>query len=253
MQDTPTADLLARLADLTHDARDAIAEVVRRREPAAARPLIRRLGARTGEDAELLAALAVVGTRAVLPLLRQTARTRPELADTLETLHAQLRRPPEHAPTDAGPGWQDLGGGRLALGPRPKVRALAGLGATHLATLLSEGEGARELGEAAARAGLTWLWLPLPNGDPPTQARTVEVLATLDAWIGLLAGGAAIYLHCAAGIHRTGMIGHALLRRLGAPPEEARRLLSALRPITAAEVGERRLEWGERAVGSPAS
>lgn len=248
MQETPTTELLARLADADVDGREVIAELVRRREPAAARPLIRRLTARAGEDAEILAALAQLGTRAVLPLLRQAARTRPELAEALETLHAQLRRPPAETPPSP-PSWQHVGGGRLAIGPRPRVRALAELGATHVATLLSESEGARELGAAARGAGLQWLWLPLPNGEPPSQARTVEVLATLDAWIGLLAGGAAIYLHCAAGIHRTGMIGYGLLRRLGMTPDAARQQLSALRAITAAEVGERRLEWGDRAAG----
>lgn len=164
-------------------------------------------------------------------------------------MHAQLRRPSPAALNDIAPTWQAVGGGRLALGPRPRVRALPDLraaGATHIATLLSEHEGARDVGDAAVRAGLAWLWLPLPNGDPPPQARTPELLAALDAWISHLSGGAAIYLHCAAGIHRTGTIAHALLLRLGLPASDARRLLSALRPITAAEVGEHRLAWGLR-------
>lgn len=251
MQTAPTDELLARLAAPEVDCLGTIAELVRRNERAAARPLIRRLRARVSpaEDAAILAALAELGTRAVMPMLQHAARARPDLADALTALHAQLRRPPPAAHGDLTPGWQDLGGGRLALGPRPRVRALPGLrdaGATHLATLLSEPEGARDVGEAAARAGLAWLWLPLPNGDPPAQARTPELLATLDAWLALLSGGAAIYLHCAAGIHRTGMIAHALLLRRGLPADGARRLLSALRPITAAEVGEHRLAWGLR-------
>lgn len=252
MDDTPTTELLARLAAPDVDCLDVIAELVRRGEPAAARPLIHRLRARVSpaEDAAILAALARLGTRAVMPMLQHAARARPDLADALTSLHSQMKRQPSPAALAGTPaGFHDVGGGRLALGPRPRVRALPDLrdaGATHLATLLSEAEGARELGEAAVRAGLEWLWLPLRNGDPPASSQVPEILATLDAWIDRLAGGAALYLHCAAGIHRTGMIAHALLRRIGLPSDEARRLLSALRPITAAEVGEHRLAWGER-------
>jgi protein-tyrosine phosphatase len=141
------------------------------------------------------------------------------------------------------------GGGRLGVGHRPKVKALAGLraaGVTHLATLLSEAEEAKRLGAAAAAAGLVWLWLPLPNGDPPPEARRYEIREALSRWGGLLASGAGLYLHCSAGIHRTGMIAYALLRSLGRSAEEARRDIAEMRPLTAAGVGEARLSWGDQ-------
>lgn len=249
MLELDTVELLARLAEPGAPRLAAIAELARRREPAASRPLIGLLRGdlAADEQAAVLAALELVGHRAILPLLQHIARARPELAERLAAVREQLQRP---APaTEPGLRWVAVGGGRLAIGPRPKVRALAELragGATHLVTLLCDTEGAQSLGDAAADAGLAWLWLPLRNGDPPASAHDPAMRATFDAWAALLADGAALYLHCAAGIHRTGMITHALLRRTGHAPGAALRLLSELRPLTAAEAGDARIAWGHR-------
>jgi protein tyrosine/serine phosphatase len=58
-----------------------------------------------------------------------------------------------------------------------------------------------------------------------------------------LRDGGRIYLHCSAGIHRTGMIAAALLFHLGHDDEQTRAILAALRPLTASDVGEARLDW----------
>lgn len=245
MRDQATSQLLARISTAPESCIPELEELALRRDPSALRPLLARLRLRVSEaeDEAVLGALAAVVTAASAPLLRQAARTRPELTGRLEAIAASIKQSGSLALQ-----WVDLAGGRLSVGPRPKLRGLGALrdsGVTHLATLLSAQEGAEELGAAARAAGLAWVWLPLANGDPPGLAQTPEVLAVLDAWGEVLAGGACIYLHCAAGIHRTGMIAYALMRRLGLAADTARQRLAELRPITASDVGELRLAWGD--------
>jgi hypothetical protein len=59
---------------------------------------------------------------------------------------------------------------------------------THLVTLLSQKEGSQTIGMQARSAGLTWTWIPMPNGDIPreelverlSQMRTRIVSSVLD-------------------------------------------------------------------------
>jgi protein-tyrosine phosphatase len=147
-----------------------------------------------------------------------------------------------------------VGGGRLALTHRPKLKnlpALQALGVTHLVTLLAEREGARQIGDAAIAAGLAWIWIPLDGGDVPSEAKTAELRAVLGRLKDIVAAGGQIVVHCSAGIHRTGMFGYALLRQLGLAADEARGKLAELRSVTAEGVGDDRLAWGDSLVDAP--
>lgn len=140
-------------------------------------------------------------------------------------------------------------GGGLALTHRPKRKdftAWKASGVTHVVTLLTEREAARDIGKAVMDAGLHWLWIPMDGAKVPDAARTEELLPALDEIVGILARGGRVVVHCSAGIHRTGMFGYALLRRLGLVPEEAHTMLVTLRAETAAGVGAERLTWGDR-------
>jgi protein-tyrosine phosphatase len=141
-----------------------------------------------------------------------------------------------------------VGAGAVALTHRPKLKALPALraaGVTHLVTLLSGKEGARDIGAAAQAAGLEWVWLELANGQRPDPPAADAAAATLARLAGLVGGGARVAVHCSAGIHRTGMIGYALLRTCGLEPAAAAATLAELRAVTAAGVGGERLEWAE--------
>lgn len=149
------------------------------------------------------------------------------------------------------PTFLSLAGGRLALGHRPKKSALVALaseGCTHVLTLMAEREGAPQVGEFSRATGLRWLWFPLDNGDPLPAARARDAHDLLDQLTSLLHAGGSVFVHCSAGIHRTGMITNALLRRLGLPQGQARAALRELRQVTAEGVGEHRLAWGDRLV-----
>lgn len=142
----------------------------------------------------------------------------------------------------------EVGPGAVALTHRPKLKALPALraaGVTHLVTVLSRKEGAPEIGAAARAAGLEWTWLELPNGQRPGPPYRDAATGTLAALARLVGGGAHVAVHCSAGIHRTGMIGYALLRTCGLDPEAAAVTLAGLRAVTAEGVGAERLAWAE--------
>src|SRR5262249_4815389 len=85
-----------------------------------------------------------------------------------------------------------------------------------------------------------WIWLPMP-GASLEALRRIELEAMLSklAESIALATSPRIYLHCSAGIHRTGFLASVLLR-LSHVPDIAGALL-ALRRVTAEQLGEDRL------------
>lgn len=146
-----------------------------------------------------------------------------------------------------------VGSGALALSPRPKLKDLPALrtaGMTHVVTLLTENEGALQVGAAATRAGLSWIWIPLHGAAVPDSTRTAELRQVLRELCELIEAGNKLFVHCSAGIHRTGMFGYALLRRLGLNADAARAKLAELRQVTAEGVGLDRLAWGDALVSN---
>jgi hypothetical protein len=148
--------------------------------------------------------------------------------------------------------WEPVGGGRLTLWHRPKVGFVAALpaaGCTDVVTLLSEREGAPQLGEAVKAAGLGWLWLPMPNGRPPIGPAHDQALQGIQLLAQRLSEGRSALIHCSAGIHRTGMIAYGLLRWVGVAPEEALAKLGRMREHTRAGVRPEHLAWGDGLTG----
>ncbi len=145
--------------------------------------------------------------------------------------------------------WQPVLGGQLCVGHRPskkKTEALKIQGATHLLTLLTDSEGAKSVEKLALSHELTWLWFPMEGGDPLPAARDNEARQLFSEMKALLEQGESIYIHCSAGIHRTGMLTNGLLRYLGNSQTEAEELLTALRQETSQGVGDHRKAWGDR-------
>ena len=139
--------------------------------------------------------------------------------------------------------------GTLSIGHRPKIKTLADYkqrGVSHIVTLLSDKEGALDIKKAVYDNDLQWLWLPLENAQPPCLDRNDEIVETFNKWKTLLNEQAHFYIHCSAGIHRTGMIAYAFLRYLGLNVPEATRQLEQMRLTTAENVGHHRLTWGDR-------
>lgn len=139
--------------------------------------------------------------------------------------------------------------GTLSIGHRPKIKNLKDYkkwGVTHIVTLLSEKEGALDIEKAVYENDLHWLWLPLENAQPPDRDRNDEILGIFKQWKTLLNDHASLYLHCSAGIHRTGMIAYAFLRYLGFNAPQAAQELEQMRLMTAQKAGFQRFAWGDQ-------
>lgn len=145
--------------------------------------------------------------------------------------------------------WIGIRGGRIAIGHRPGTKLIADIrlqGGSHVFTLLSQTEGARAIEKHAKKEKLCWLWFPMNSASPPGEDRIPELRSIFADMSAALENGASVYIHCSAGIHRTGMVTYGFLRYIGLPPEEARKRLKDLRDATSENVGENRLSWGDR-------
>lgn len=143
--------------------------------------------------------------------------------------------------------WVSVFDGYLAIGHRPSGKLVANLklqNTTHLLTLLSESEGSRDIKILCDKSDMGWLWFPMKSAGSPAEDRLQELAAIFQKMESILKDGGKIYIHCSAGIHRTGMITFAFLRFIGLDIEEAETKLTELRPTTSEGVGEDRMEWG---------
>ena len=109
--------------------------------------------------------------------------------------------------------------GRLICGPRPQrpfresVGALVEAGVSTVACLLEDHEVPRELAAAYDTAALEVLRFSIPDfGSPDEQG----VSALLDELLRRLRDRETIYLHCFAGLGRTGTVLACLLKAAGA-------------------------------------
>ncbi len=155
---------------------------------------------------------------------------------------------PGVAPKQQAPRLVGLSAGRLGLWGKPSPHKLADWherGLTTLVSLLSEAEGALKLGQSAKRLGVEWFWFDQPNGNNLPPARQGELLRLLEEINKRIDAGAWVVLHCAAGMHRTGMAAYALLRLRGLSPADALGVMRLARPVTHEGVGAKRLAWVE--------
>ena len=137
----------------------------------------------------------------------------------------------------------------LILGPRPGKKskdAIAAQGVTNIVTLLSPREQPDSVSKIARSIGADWHHFPIDGGHIETLA-TVDLsrLFLLYDEIVRARAAAVIYLHCSAGIHRTGFVIYALLRYRGLSPGAAIAEVANLRAVTSEQVGEDRLALAE--------
>merc|ERR1712129_337833 len=142
--------------------------------------------------------------------------------------------------------------GSLAARGRPNPETLLALqhckGVTAVVTLLRQDEGpgaAALLGQACERLGLKRCHAPLAGPKEMGMIGSGKVMLTHEdiesfrkvrqAKEWLESGGDNIVVHCAAGLHRTGIFLYVLLRELGELPTDALNRIQLMRPETADE------------------
>jgi protein-tyrosine phosphatase len=142
-----------------------------------------------------------------------------------------------------------VGKGRLALYHRPRHDTFAiarRKGCTHVVTLLKDIEDAEHYGKMAREAGLTWIWLSVPNGKYPQADLHERLVAAMPELSRLLDEGNSLMIHCSAGVHRTGMVAYGLLRWRGLNPAQATQIIRRTRKETAEGMMDKRKVWGDR-------
>ena len=131
--------------------------------------------------------------------------------------------------------------GRLICGPRPPrpfregVAALVDLGVSTIACLLDDHEMPPELVAAYETAALEVLRFRIGDFGRPANAGALSVF--LDDLLLRLRRRGTIYLHCFAGIGRTGTVVACLLKSAGAPGDPVR-LVRAIYDARAVETEE---------------
>jgi len=118
-----------------------------------------------------------------------------------------------------------------------------------LVTLQSVKENVKELQKITTAQNIKWLHVPLDGANMPfLQRKDVQnvLISNLTKLNADLHGNAEkVLIHCAAGIHRTGIFTYSLLRVQNLSPEESRKKLKDLREATLKGVQDRRLEYAE--------
>ncbi|MBX2797698.1 MAG: dual specificity protein phosphatase family protein [Myxococcales bacterium] len=137
--------------------------------------------------------------------------------------------------------WCPVGEGEMALGHRPgkKLRAqLEAQSCTLVVSLLSQTES-----QASEHAGR--VRLPLAGAVPPPEERDDDVLALFRRMNQEITDGGRVFVHCSAGLHRTGMVAYAFLRWRGRAAAEAVEHIGQMRELTADELTAERRSWGD--------
>lgn len=187
--------------------------------------------------------------------IRQAMKADPTQGKELGPLLAQISAAVKAQVVKPDVNWVAVNKGGLAIGHKPGGKipfdGLKQTGASAVLTLLQDNEGAGAIGQQVQKAGMQWVWFPFSASRPHNGEQLAEVISLYTQLQHLLDTGNKIYIHCSAGIHRTGMITYGLLRFLGKPKPEATQLLQTLREVTATQVGEDRLTWGDQFAITP--
>ena len=141
-----------------------------------------------------------------------------------------------------------VGRGRLALYHRPRSTDfphLRELRCTHVVTLLREDEGAGKFRELSKKNDITWIGLPVPNGQYPQGEIHERLIQAMPELSRLLDERKSLLIHCSAGIHRTGTVAYGLLRWRGVDSERAMQIIAKARKETAEGMMTKRMKWGD--------
>jgi len=142
--------------------------------------------------------------------------------------------------------------GSIALSSRPKLKFLSTLATntqcTTVVSLLSSSESAHQIQNECSKVGLNWLWVDLRGANnrllASPYAHSVIRKGLGEAKERLL-NGEHLLIHCAAGIHRTGIFAYCLLRICNVPLQVTFETIKELRKETFEKCGKHRFDIAE--------
>lgn len=126
----------------------------------------------------------------------------------------------------------------LTLGHRPKWKQIPAMADDYdiVVVLLKDSEGVQTMLTKYREAGLIPLHVPFTVKEliksPDEECAEVRKMVASIAKL-LIFTDCRVFVHCSAGIHRTGCFAYAVLRCLGLDPQEAVEVIRELRPVTA--------------------
>ena len=135
---------------------------------------------------------------------------------------------------------------------RPKVRNLALYKDNHkinyILSILNPKEKPEEIRDECLRLGIDWVNLNLKGAKVGNLESNVDMIADslINTYNHLLKNDTVLLIHCAAGLHRTGVSTYCLIRMNGENQENAMEILGKIRLKTKQEVGEKRIEFVEK-------
>ena len=188
--------------------------------------------------------------RAAIKLLRKQALISPQVKSDLSTLfeaERHLRRLYKTKQVN----FVEVGNGRFGVSGRPSIegiKQLADSGADVFITLLKETEtNCRLIGEAVVENQMEWVWFPLSATQLPSDKESLEKTVSLFKKLKSdLNSGKTIYVHCAAGVHRTGSFTNALLQYCGYSCKESKAAIKLMRDVTAREAVSKHWDWAAK-------
>jgi len=140
--------------------------------------------------------------------------------------------------------------GKIGLSAKPSLGKLVKLNDQNLSTiitLLTISENKKDIEYYVNKYRKDWMWFPLSASELSYDNDfRVKLHAIYDEVIVRLKSGETILIHCAAGVHRTGLFTYGLLLKLGYKRNEALELIYELRPVTALERIDKHWKWSEK-------
>ena len=135
-----------------------------------------------------------------------------------------------------------LGNGRMGIGPLPgrdgdlagDLAQIAGFAPALVISMTGADEmsasGAARLPEELARAGIAWAHFPVTDFGLPDSQTDAGWEAVSEQARGVLEAGGKVFVHCKAGLGRSGMVAMRLMVETGEAPDAALTRLRAVRP-----------------------
>jgi len=125
-------------------------------------------------------------------------------------------------------------------------------GVNHVLTLQHQKEKPEEIKKLCEENSIKWQIIELNGANMPYfQKREIQKIITngiLEVYNILNNSKTVLFIHCAAGIHRTGTVIYCILRIFGESSESAMNAIKYIREETFEKVGEQRIKLAEECI-----